>query len=62
MKKGKKTAYRELKEEIGVKKKKVTKPKKVKSNVPLKFSERNFFISFYVTKLRKKVDKFNLQE
>lgn len=60
--KGKKTVYRETKEEVGIKKKKMAKPKKVKVNVPLKFSERNFFVNFYVTMLKNKVKKFNLQE
>ncbi len=61
--KGKKTAYRELKEEIGIQKKKVLKLRKIKKNVPLRFKGgRNFFISFYVTQLKKRKNKFNLQE
>jgi len=59
---GKKTVYRETKEEIGIKKKKMTKPKKIKNNVPLEFSGRKFFISFYATMLTKKVKHFDLQE
>lgn len=61
--KGKKAAYRELKEELGIKKKKVLSLKKVKHETPLVFKGgRNFFISFYVTKLKKQIDYLDFQE
>lgn len=60
--KRKQTVYREAKEEVGMKKKKISKPQKLKGNVPLKFSGRKFLISFYVAKMRKESMKFNLQE
>lgn len=61
--KTKKTVYREAKEELGIKKKNITKVKKIATNVPLRFSgERNFFISFFVSELRKKNKKFKLQK
>lgn len=61
--KGKEAAYRELNEELGIKKKKVLKLKKVKNETPLVFKGgRNFFISFYVTKLKKKMDYLDFQE
>ena len=61
--KGKKAAYRELKEELGIKPKKVLALKKVKHETPMVFKGgRNFFISFYVTKLKKKIDYLDFQE
>lgn len=61
--KGKQTVYRESKEEIGIKKKKIVKIKKVAKNVPLRFrGGRKFLISFYAGMLRKKAKKFKLQE
>lgn len=60
--KAKETVYREVKEEVGIQKKKITKPRKVKGNIPLKFEGRNFFISFYVAMFRKKKIEFDLQE
>lgn len=60
--KRKETVYRETKEEVGIKKKKISKPKKIKGNVPLKFGKNNFLISFYVSVLRKKNNKFKSQK
>lgn len=60
--KGKKTVYREAKEEVGVKKKKISKPKKVKGNVALEFKGSKFFISFYASMLKKRTRHFDLQE
>lgn len=61
--KSKKAGYRELEEELGIKKKRVLKLKKLKTDVPLVFKgKRKFFISFYVTKMKKKFDESNLQE
>lgn len=61
--KGKESAYRELREELGIKKKKVLSLKKVRHETPLVFKGgRNFFISFYVTKLKKKSKSLNFQE
>ena len=61
--KGKKAAYRELNEELGLKKKKFLSLKKIKHETPLVFKGgRNFFISFYVTKLKKKIDYLDFQE
>lgn len=45
--KGKETAYREAKEEVGIKPKKILKIKKVKNNVPLIIENRKFFTKFY---------------
>ncbi len=60
--KGKKTVYRESREEVGVKKKKIAKAKKIATNVRLKFNgDRNFLISFYVAILKKQMKKFKLQ-
>ncbi len=59
--KGKETAYRELKEELGIQKKKITKLKKIKKEVPLIFKgERKFYIQFYMAILKNK--KINLQK
>lgn len=61
--KGKETAYRKLKEELGIKKKRVLSLKKVRHETPLVFKGgRNFFISFYVTKLKKGINNMNFQE
>lgn len=61
--KGKEAAYRELKEELGIKKKRVLSLKKIRHETPLVFKGgRNFFISFYVTKLKKGIKNMNFQE
>lgn len=61
--KGKEAAYRELKEELGIKKKRVLSLKKIRHETPLVFKGgRNFFISFYVTKLKNKSKNMNFQE
>lgn len=56
--KGKKTPKRELKEELGIKKKKIKKIKKIKKEVPLVFGkDRKFFIQFYAAKINLKSPK-----
>lgn len=56
--KGKETPKRELKEELGIKKKKIKKIKKIKKEVPLVFgTDRKFFIQFYVAKMKGKAPK-----
>ena len=61
--KGKEAAYRELREELGIKRKKVLSLKKVRHETPLVFrGGRNFFISFYVTKLKSSIKNMNFQE
>lgn len=61
--KGKEAAYRELKEELGIKKKKILKLKKIRKDAPLVFKGgRNFFISFYVTQLKNKKNYLHFQE
>lgn len=60
--KGKETVYREAKEEVGVKKKKISKPKKLKGNVPLEFKGSKFLISFYASMLKKRAKHFDLQK
>ena len=59
--KGKETAFRELKEELGIRKKRILKLKKIKKEIPLIFKgERKFYIQFYMTILKKQ--KLNLQK
>jgi len=58
--KGKRAVYREMREEVGIKKKKVYKIKKIETKIPLEFGKRKFFISFYATMLKNKKSFKNL--
>ena len=61
--KGKSSAYRELKEELGIKKRQVLKLKKIRSEVPLIFKgDRKFFIQFYAGIIKQRKSNLELQE
>jgi 8-oxo-dGTP pyrophosphatase MutT (NUDIX family) len=62
--KGKQTPKRELKEELGIKKKKIKKIKRVEREIPLIFgNDRKFYIQFYVAKTKiKSIKKLQKEE
>jgi len=59
--KRKQTPYRELKEELGIKKPKILKLKRIKGEIPLVFKgDRKFFIQFYMAIMKKKNPKLKI--
>ena len=61
--KGKKTAFRELKEELGIRKKRILKLKKIKKEVPLIFKgKRKFYIQFYMAIVNDNKNKIQKSE